>query len=151
MVKYSIVQILEVLVKFLFLTQNGEKWDEKRVKSSGSRSGEDIQLMNTFKRNQSFMKDPHFSILDESSSEEEDESYMDHSRRVERSMVDGGTNSPCMEFHVQSWKKKMDRAMSGATNEGLKEQAQKEATIKNIPIKNTFATGNEYTRGNSCG
>ena len=53
MQKYTTSSILEVLVKFLFLSKDRETWEEKRVKSSKSRTMNNSQLKKTMKLNQS--------------------------------------------------------------------------------------------------
>ena len=57
MVKYTTAQILETLVRFLFLSQDKDRWEEKRVKSSGSRNIDDSKLKKKFRRNGSFLRD----------------------------------------------------------------------------------------------
>ena len=47
MAKYATSSILETLVRFLSLSQNKDRWEEKRVKSSGSKTMDDSQLKKT--------------------------------------------------------------------------------------------------------
>ena len=80
MAKYTPSDILEVLVKFLLVTQDREKWYVKRMKSNWYKAVEGKQLEKTFVRNKSFMQD--FTVFEGSSSDEEDETYKDNSRRI---------------------------------------------------------------------
>ena len=60
---------------------------------------DDSQLKKTLKINKSYLMDPNYSILVDSSTEEEEESFVEHSKRIKKGLVDGGTNSPTTEFH----------------------------------------------------
>ena len=89
----------------------------------------------------------------DSSTDEEEESFADHSRRIKKGLVDGGVNSPATEFHYLlefacKVRDKMQKGMEGATKEALKEQAGREARAKNIQINGqnvSYMCNNEST------
>ena len=100
---------------------------------------DDSQLKKTLKLNQSYLRDPSYIVLDESSTEEEEESFAEHSKRIKKGLVDGGVDSTATEFHhliefVYTIREKMVKEMQGATREYLKEQASREARVKNVPV-----------------
>ena len=77
--------------------------------------------------------------MDDSSTEEEEESFADHSKRIKKGLVDGGVDSPATELNhliefVYKVRDKMVKGMEGATKEYLKEQARSEARAKNVQV-----------------